>query len=107
MLAFGLDFAQPPFEIHYLHYIHYLLSCKFYHGFTSCKIFSSIFSASDVKLVRDLAANEDLVVIRPNKGNGAVIIDKEAWIDSMEGIVSDTDRFFPCILILNKNGLLV
>ena len=72
------------------------VSSKFYYGFNSQSAFSSIFSASDVKLVRELAANKNLVVTRPDKGNGVVILDKEEYISSKEGIVSDTHKFFSC-----------
>ena len=72
------------------------VSSEFYYGFNSHSTFSSILAASDVKFVLELAANKKIVVTRPDKGNGVVILDKEAYISSMEGIVSDTDKFFSC-----------
>ena len=63
-------------------------SSNFYHGLNSNNIKSNIFSAYDVKLVCELAAIKNLVVSRPDNGNGAV----------MQGIVSDTDK----ILVVNE-----
>ena len=40
-----------------------------------------------VFFLRELSANKNLVVTRPDKGNGVVILVKKAYIDSMEGIV--------------------
>ena len=60
------------------------VSSKFYQDLNPCNVFSSIFSAHDVKLVREHAANQNLVVTQPDDGNGVVIL-IEAYIDSMEG----------------------
>ena len=44
-----------------------------------------------MQLARKLAANKNLVLTRPNKGND-MNLDKKAYIRGIEGIVSDTDK---------------
>ena len=66
------------------------------------------FSASDVKLVPELTANKNLVVTRPDKGNGVVILDKEAYIGSMEGIAYATDKFSViCVFCLSVHCFII
>ena len=69
------------------------VTSKFYHSFNSHNAIYIIFSAPDLKLVREIAANKNLVVTRLDNGNSVVILNKEAYICSMDGIASDTDKF--------------
>ena len=78
--------------VSFIDQLQYLFS-KIYLGFVFRIAFSSNFVGSHVKLVREVSGNKHLVMTRPDKGNGVVIFDKEAYIGSMEGIVSDTDKF--------------
>ena len=56
------------------------MSYKFYNGFRSSTVFSPIFSLSDVinivKLLKDFASDPSIVVTRPDKGRGVVILDR-------------------------------
>ena len=116
LLAFGLDFNLPVYKINYYQYFlkfeRLLLSLKnanctnitefklqlkslankYYYGFKSHKIFSAI-SKHDISLLRSLACNKDIIVNKPDKGNGVVILDRTQYITSMNNIISDSSKF--------------
>jgi len=43
--------------------------------------------------LRNLSKNKDLVIVRPDKGNGFVILNKADYIDKVELLLSDTEKF--------------
>ena len=43
--------------------------------------------------LRNLRKNKDIVITKPNKGNGVVILDQKLYDNAIEGIVSDTSIF--------------
>ena len=51
------------------------LAYKLFYNF-SYKVFSSIVSGNDSKILRDFGHNESIVVSKPDKGKGVVIVDK-------------------------------
>jgi len=69
------------------------ISHKFFYSFKSCKVFSSIFSRSDILELKKLGSNRDIVVCKPDKGNGVVVLDKSKYLTSMHSILSDTSKF--------------
>ena len=69
------------------------ISLKFFHNFKPHKVVSSLFSRSDILSLRDLAKDESLVICKPDKGRGVVIMDKDAYKQKMNSILSDTTRF--------------
>ena len=56
-------------------------------------MWSDIFKSSYIKLLRKLAANKDVVVCKPDKGRGVVIVDRSDYIHSLENIISDESKF--------------
>ena len=42
---------------------------------------------------RKLSRNKDLVIVRPNKGNGIAILDKIEYINKVELLLSDMSKF--------------
>ena len=104
LLAFGLDFSLPPFgKIHFERFMlsfeklaHSLgkissisgvnfdrvkedlkfIAHKCYYSFKPFKIFSPIFSVKDIKLLREFSKDKSIIVCKPDKGRGIVILDK-------------------------------
>ncbi|NJN44452.1 MAG: hypothetical protein HC806_06855 [Anaerolineae bacterium] len=118
LLAFGLDFCLPVYRINFSTY--YLgferlisgvrrlgttsdqmeainsikgLAHKFYHGFNKSKVFSSIIQAGDIALLKSFGMRQDIVVCRPDKGKGVVVLDRSRYLKSMMTVLSDVDRF--------------
>ena len=44
-------------------------------------------------ILRNLRKNKDIVVTKPNKGNGVVILDQNLDNNAIEEIISDTSKF--------------
>ena len=64
-------------------------------------------SAVDVKVLKNLSNDESIIVTKPDKGRGVVIMDKQDYLDKTEGILGDVTKFkelnddwFKCILRL-------
>ena len=120
LLAFGLDFRLPVWKLNFFHYhlafeklisnIASLplreclcfddvkraivsISHRYFHNFSPSKVFSPIFSREDVSLLRRFASDKSLVITRPDKGRGVVILDRPSYVEKMETIVSDHSKF--------------
>ena len=129
LLAFGLDFCLPVYKLDFYKYflsfeklIYFLreancsdfrefrdkiksISYKYFYNFKSFKIFSAIFKKSDFSLLRSLGSNRDIVVTRPDKGNGVVVLDRTDYVESVTGIVSDSSRFSEITCPVSKFSL--
>ena len=116
-LAFGLDFGLPNYRLDFQKYFlcfekliftlrsshcsnigefsHQLksLAYKYYYNFKPSKIFSPVLSNTDIKSLRTLAKDESIVVSRPDKGRGVVIVDRVNYLGSMNKIISDRSKF--------------
>jgi len=46
-----------------------------------------------MKILNDLSKDENLYIIRPDKGNGVIVLDKSKYIEKMETILSDATKF--------------
>ena len=53
------------------------------------KVFSTVFSKRCVREFKQLAANKDIIVCKPDKGRGVVIIDKDTYVSRMFALISD------------------
>ena len=49
----------------------------------------------DIQILKNLAANKDVIVTKPDKGRGVVVLNRSDYINSMESIISDTSKFKP------------
>ena len=123
LLAFGLDFKLPIWNLKFHNYFLCFekvvqsiinlplpprftiqdvkqkirtLSYKTFHGFRSSKVFSSVFSKADVKRLRDFAADSSLVVTKPDKGKGVVVLDRDEYVRKVSDVLSDQSKF--CII---------
>ena len=45
------------------------------------------------RILRNLGKNKDIVIMKPDKGNGVVILDRKLYNNTIEEIISDTSRF--------------
>ena len=69
------------------------ISMKYFYNFKSYKIFSCIFNKSDILELKTFGNNKDIIVTRPDKGRGVVIVDRCVYINKMLGIISDRQKF--------------
>ena len=116
-MSFGLDFGLPVFKLDFFKYFlcfERLVNCskkfqctnftefterirnisvKYFHNFKPYKVFSAIIDKSDISLLKQFALNKNIIVSRPDKGRGVVIINKCDYISSMLKIISDTTKF--------------
>ena len=45
------------------------------------------------RVLRNLRKNKDIVIMKPDKGNGVVILDRKLCNNTTEEIISDTSKF--------------
>lgn len=120
LLAYGLDFCLPVYKIDFYNYflsieslvsrikflnLHkdvnfpeflnklHAISYKYFYNFNSFKVFSAVFSKEDVDSLKSLSSNDRIVVCKPDKGRGVVIIDKDTYLTQMNKILSDATKF--------------
>ena len=85
----------------FTHKLH-LLAYKYFYNFKPHKIFSAVFKGDDMKLLKNLAKNAKIIVCRPDKGRGVVIVDKETYIDKMTQLIYDSSKFENITLSIEK-----
>ena len=119
ILAFGLDFALPVYNIDFYRYFlafeklvfsvkdkcssdtgfkEFLretknLALRYFHSFKPYKVFSTIVTREDLNLLRNLSKNKELIICKPDKGNGVVLLDRKDYVDSMMNILNDQTKF--------------
>ena len=120
LLAFGLSFSLPIFKIDFYKYflsferLHktlstflpynvnnnvnlksclHNLSMKLFYNFKPYKVFSPFFSKHDFKILRDLSKDDSIIICKPDKGRGVVIVDREVYINKMESLLNDPTKF--------------
>ena len=128
LLAFGLDFGLPIFKLNFYNYFLKFenlannikfkfannnhvdevlnniqsVAFKYFYGFKSFKVFSSIFTKFDITLLKQFGSNPNIVVCKPDKGNGIVILDRNIYVEKVLNIISDTSKFTKINDDLNK-----
>ena len=65
----------------------YLANSYFYNYKPSPRILSRH------RVLRNLRKNKDIVITKPSKGNGAVILGRKRYDNAIEEIISDTSKF--------------
>jgi hypothetical protein len=117
LLAFGLDFNLPTFKLDFYKYyssfenlanrlrtlnldifsaIHSELkdiTNRYFHNFQPNKVFSAIVTLKDLKLLKSLGSNSAIVITKPDKGRGVVIVNKDTYISSVSSLISDPSKF--------------
>ena len=68
-------------------YLSYLANSYFYNYKPSPRILRQH------RVLRNLRKNKDIVITKPDKGNGVVILDRKLYNNAIEEIISDTCKF--------------
>ena len=122
LLVKGLDFAILPTKLNYADYcLNYELLFRNVCGvkmedkakedFLKCKMkeiaLSSLYDFNNTQHKHDnltveefaslkkLASNNNLIIQKSDKGNSVVLLDKNAYIERIENLLSDTTKFLP------------
>ena len=55
-----------------------------------------------------MRSNNDIIIVKPDKGNGVIILDKKAYIECMMGILSDSTKLrkIKSDIAIKKEGML-
>ena len=61
-----------------------------YFGYRSYCRPDFLFSKEEIKSLDDLRKDENIVIVKPDKGNGVVILDRNDYNTKMEDILKDT-----------------
>ena len=69
------------------------IAYKYYYGFKSNKIVSPIFSEKDIKLLKEFSKDESIIVCKPDKGRGIVILDRTEYEQKMHDLLQDSTKF--------------
>ena len=56
----------------------------------------NLFKPRDMKILRDLSKLPNLIVTRPDKGRGVVLMNKSDYTSKMQSILSDSSKFVRC-----------
>ena len=117
LLSLGLDFCLPNFKPNYCQF--FLPFERFFHHIRSLpahinlekaqqsiqniayKVFSSLkgpnwfpfFNRDDFLLLKKLSKNKAIIICRPDKGRGVVILNRHDYVQKMENILSDSSKF--------------
>lgn len=60
-------------------------------------------STRDMQTIKGLQQNFDIVIQKPDKGGGVVIMDKSFYNDGLTSLISDETKFEPCSDAHNEN----
>ena len=120
ILAFGLDFCLPVWKLDFYNYFarfekmfhdisrevnkvklpelkskFQTIVCKYFYNFKAYKykVFSAILTRTNISLLRKLASNKNIIVCRPDKGRGVVLLDRSTYFERMKEIIGDASKF--------------
>src|SRR5215469_14177192 len=119
LLALGLEFKLPKYRINYTDYffsfekillmINNLKTYKtnfesvkqdvkslanhYFYKFKSHKVFSYLINKTDIRILKNLKLNKQIIICRPDKGNGVVLLDKLDYINKMNIILENETEF--------------
>ena len=79
-----------------------MLSYRYFYNFKPHKVFSTIVNNGDFKILKDLANHKDIIICKPDKGRGIVVLDKSTYLLKMTQIVSDALKFGAIDVPLDK-----
>ena len=67
---------------------------EYFKNFRPHELFSKLFTLKDISLLKSFSRkNDNIVICKPDKGRGVVIIDKETYISKLKVIISDSTKF--------------
>ena len=47
------------------------------------------------RILKNIRNNKDIIILRPDKGNGVVILDRQVYMNSCYAIINDESKFKP------------
>ena len=66
---------------------------SYYNKFNPKKIFSPLFNLSDFHILKSLQSDSSIIITKPDKGRGVVILDKTDYTNKMLLLLSDTSKY--------------
>ena len=66
---------------------------RFFYCFKGHKLFSPVFKFKDFKLLKKLSLDSSIVITKPDKGKGVVILNKTDYINKLSNLISDPSKF--------------
>ena len=69
------------------------IAYKAFYNFKPYKVFSPIFSKKDIVILKTLSKDANIIISKPDKGHGVVILDKIDYIRKMEELLNDRTKF--------------
>ena len=118
-LAKGLDFSLPPKSLNYPEYLSAFEKCyrslrifpifgnstlsriqstlretalSSFNKYNSSQVPSNM-SQEEFRALTKLRKDKNIVVLKPDKGNGVVVMDKTSYLEKMDAIISDNTKF--------------
>ena len=76
----------------FLNKIH-VISFKYYYNFNPFKIFSYVVSKTDIRQLKELSSNKEVIVCKPDKGRGVVLLERSIYINKITDFFSDATKF--------------
>ena len=69
------------------------LSMNYFYNFKPYKVFCAIFTKSDFSELKSLGNNKDIILCKPDKGRGVVLVDRSLYVEKMTTLISDGNKF--------------
>ena len=69
----------------------YTLAHDTYNNLTTS--WTPFFNKNDLSILKKLSKNENIIITRPNKGRGVVLLNKNEYIHKVENILNDNTKF--------------
>lgn len=69
------------------------IAYKYFYQFKSNENISALFSKKDFGILKKLKANTNIIITKPDKGNGIVILNKNDYINKINNIIHDQSKF--------------
>ena len=120
LLTLGLNFGLPVFKLNFYSFFNsfeklyrilkrepeykpdtqpslksllHNISFRLFYNFKPYKVFSPLFNRNEISILKNLSQDKSIVICRPDKGRGVVILNKRDYISKMNNILSDTTKF--------------
>ena len=120
LLSFGLEFNLPVYKPNFFRYFVYFeslvqrlkpcnllekhtfeqvissvkdIASAHFENFKSRNVFSPVFTKADLSLLKSLGGKSNLVICKPDKGTGVVLLDKVDYISKIHDILNDSSKF--------------
>ena len=119
ILSFGLDCSLPVYKLNFYNYfcdferlvqqlksvcinmdswsagkeVLRTIAFKYYNNFNPYKIFHPLLNKKDINIMRNLGNDKNIIISKPDKGRGVVIMNKVDYIEKMNTVLNDRNKF--------------